>query len=206
MTRLSRDFYLGDTVEIARNLLGCCLVRVLDGETLIARITETEAYIGRTDKACHAYGYRRTPRTEVMFGEAGHAYIYFTYGMHHCLNFVTEPQGEPSAVLIRGLSALQGADTMSRLRFGKPVSEQSSYQRKNFLNGPGKVCQALALTREQNGLDLLGEELFVIPSSQVPGLPECPPVSRIRCGKRIGIDYAEEAVDFPWRFWIDEQE
>ncbi len=202
MTRLSRDFYLGDTVEIARKLLGCCLVRRFGDETLVARITETEAYVGRMDKACHAYGYRRTPRTEVMFGEPGHAYIYFTYGMHHCLNFVTEPEGEPSAVLIRGLQPLQGADTMSHLRFGKPVSEQSSYQRKNFLNGPGKVCQALALTREQNGLDLTGEILSVSSPASL-GLQESAEVPEIRCGKRVGIDYAEEAVDFLWRFWIE---
>lgn len=196
MTRLSREFYLGDTVETARALLGCLLVRQLGGETLTARIVETEAYVGRMDKACHAYQYRRTPRTGVMFGEAGHAYIYFTYGMHHCLNFVTEPAGEPSAVLIRGLQPVAGTDTMSRLRFGCPAAEQSAYQRKNFLNGPGKVCQALALTREQNGLDLTGDTLFVLPAPT----PVSP--AEIHSGKRIGIDYAEEAVDFPWRFWI----
>lgn len=198
MARLSRDFYLGDTVETAKALLGCRIARQLgSGETLIARIVETEAYVGRMDKACHAYGYRRTPRTEVMFGEPGHAYIYFTYGMHHCLNFVTERSGEPSAVLIRGLQAVEGGDTMSRFRFGCPVAEQSAYQRKNFLNGPGKVCQALALTRAENGLDLLGETLYVLPADK-PVSPD-----RIRCGKRIGIDYAEEAVDFLWRFWIE---
>lgn len=198
MARLLRDFYSGDTVDTAKALLGCRIVRRLDsGETLVARIVETEAYVGRTDKACHAYGYRRTPRTEVMFGAPGHAYIYFTYGMHHCLNFVTEPAGEPSAVLIRGLQAVEGADTMSRLRFGCPVAEQSAYQRKNFLNGPGKVCQALALTRAENGLDLLGDTLYVLPA-ETPVSPD-----RVRSGKRVGIDYAEEAVDFPWRFWID---
>lgn len=203
MTRLSRDFYLGDTVEIAQKLLGCCLVRKLGEETLACRITETEAYVGRTDKACHAYGGRRTPRTEVMFGEAGHAYIYFTYGMHHCLNFVTEPVGEASAVLIRGLEPLLGVDTMSMNRFGKPFAAQSAYQRKNFLNGPGKVTKALALSREQNGLDLTqSEELFVTDSPADFGIYTEKTNFTICCGKRIGIDYAEEAVDFPWRFWI----
>ena len=203
MTRLSRDFYLGDTVEIAQKLLGCCLVRKLGEETLACRITETEAYVGRTDKACHAYGGRRTPRTEVMFGEAGHAYIYFTYGMHHCLNFVTEPVGEASAVLIRGLEPLLGVDTMSMNRFGKPFAAQSAYQRKNFLNGPGKVTKALALSREQNGLDLTqSEELFVTDSPADFGIYTEKTDFTICCGKRIGIDYAEEAVDFPWRFWI----
>ena len=202
MTRLSRDFYLGDTVEIAQKLLGCCLVRKLGQETLVCRITETEAYVGRTDKACHAYGGRRTPRTEVMFGEAGHAYIYFTYGMHHCLNFVTEPEGEASAVLIRGLEPLLGFDTMSCNRFGKFYDGQSVYQRKNFLNGPGKVTKALALTREQNGLDLTeSEDLFVTDSAADFGIKVTSDFT-ICCGKRIGIDYAEEAIDFPWRFWI----
>ena len=101
MARLSREFYNGDTVEIARRLLGKVLVRRLDGELLAGRITETEAYVGRCDKACHAYGYKKTPRTSTLFMAPGHAYIYFICGMYHCLNFVTEPEGEPSAVLIR---------------------------------------------------------------------------------------------------------
>lgn len=203
MAKLSRAFYLGDTVEIARRLLGCCLARRLEGELLLGRVTETEAYVGRVDKACHAYGYRRTPRTAVMFGPAGHAYIYFTYGMHHCLNLVTEPEGEPSAVLIRGLAPLRGAETMARLRFGRPLAELTAYQRKNFLNGPGKVCQALALTREQNGLDLLGETLFLTDSPADFGLPADGAAPPIRVGKRVGVDYAAEAADFPWRFWTD---
>ena len=112
MARLSRDFYNGDTVETARALLGKCLVRVRNGETLACRITETEAYIGRCDKACHAYNYRKTERTSTLFLAPGHAYIYFIYGMYHCLNFVAEPEGEPAAVLIRGGEPLAGTDTM----------------------------------------------------------------------------------------------
>ena len=97
MARLSREFYNNDTVETAKALLGKILVRQLNGELLAGRITETEAYIGRCDKACHAYNYRRTARTETLFAPPGYAYIYLIYGMHHCLNFVTEPEGEPSA-------------------------------------------------------------------------------------------------------------
>ena len=126
MARLPREFYMGDTVETAKSLLGKYLVRRLNGEDIVCRITETEAYVGRTDKACHAYGYRRTPRTEVMFGPPGHAYIYLIYGMHHCLNFVTEPEGEPSAVLLRGVEVIQGIDTVSRLRFGKDYADLTS--------------------------------------------------------------------------------
>ena len=91
MASLPREFYNGDTVEIAQKLLGKYLVRRLDGEPLVGRITETEAYLGRCDKACHAYGYKKTARTSTLFMEPGHAYIYFIYGMYHCLNFVTEP-------------------------------------------------------------------------------------------------------------------
>ena len=193
-------------METAQNLLGKYLVRRLEGETLVCRITETEAYIGRCDKDCHAYNYRKTDRTATLFMEPGHAYVYFIYGMHHCLNFVTEPEGEPAAVLIRGLEAVAGRETMSCLRYGKPFSELTAYQRKNFLNGPGKLCKALALTRTDDRTDLTGDALFVCDSLADIGLP-CPaPVRETICsGPRIGVDYAEEARDFPWRFWLKKE-
>lgn len=193
-------------METAQNLLGKYLVRRLEGETLVCRITETEAYIGRCDKACHAYNYRKTDRTATLFMEPGHAYVYFIYGMHHCLNFVTEPEGEPAAVLIRGLEAVAGRETMSCLRYGKPFSELTAYQRKNFLNGPGKLCKALALTRTDDRTDLTGNTLFVCDSLADIGLP-CPAPARetICSGPRIGVDYAEEARDFPWRFWLKKE-
>ncbi len=194
MEKLTRDFYDRDTISVARELLGQHLVRVLDGERLVCRITETEAYIGRCDKACHAYGYKRTARTETLFARPGTAYIYLIYGMYNCLNFVTEPAGEPAAVLIRGLEAVSGIGTLKRLRYPKAPDKLTAYQRKNFLNGPGKVCKALSLDRSQNGLDLTGGTLYVVRSGETPQV--------IHAGPRIGIDYAEEAVDFPWRFWI----
>lgn len=204
MSKLSRDFYVGDTVSIARELLGRCLVRIWNGQPLIARITETEAYIGAIDKAAHAYNYHKTPRNATMFGPPGHAYIYLIYGMHCCLNFVTEPEGEPSAVLLRGLEPVHGAEQMTQLRYGKPLAQLTSYQKKNFLNGPGKCCRALGLTRAENGLDLTGDELFLCDGPEDIGLPPASPGSySIHTGKRIGIDYAEEAVDFPWRFWLE---
>lgn len=205
MARLSREFYNGDTVQIAQNLLGKYLVRVLDGQLLAGRITETEAYIGRCDKACHAYNYRRTERTSTLFGPPGHAYIYFIYGMYHCLNFVTEPEGEPAAVLIRAVEPAAGMDTMLRLRYGdKPLT---AYRRKNFLNGPGKVCKGFSLSRAENGLDLTGGILFVCDSPADIGLPHPAPAGEHMCaGPRIGVDYAEEAKDFPWRFWLEKEE
>ena len=198
MEPLPRTFYDRDTVEAARALLGQYLVRVLPtGEELRCRITETEAYVGRMDKACHAYGYRRTPRTETLFAPPGTAYIYLIYGMYHCLNFVTEPEGEPSAVLIRGAVPVQNGDIIAKNRFGCKMDELTSYQKKNFLNGPGKLCRGLGLTRTENGLDLTRREsgLYVCPG---------PPPGEILVGKRIGIDYAQEAADFPWRFWCGE--
>lgn len=203
MARLSYDFYDGDTIEIARNLLGKIVVRVTGGGALLAgRLTETEAYIGRCDKACHAYGYRKTARTAPLFLPPGHAYIYLIYGVYHCLNFVTEPEGEPAAVLIRGMEAIAGTDFMWRARY-RDKSVTPARQR-NFLNGPGKVCQALCLTKAENGLDLTGETLFVCDSPADIGLSELPPRREIvRASPRIGIDYAEEARDFPWRFTLE---
>ena len=197
MELLRRDFYNRDTVAVARDLLGQHLVRVLEnGTQLVCRITETEAYVGRMDKACHAYGYKRTARTETLFAPPGTAYIYLIYGMYHCLNFVTEPEGEPSAVLIRGAEAVTNGDIIAENRFGCKMAEMAAYQRKNFLNGPGKLCRGLDLTRAQNGLDLTAPD---------SGLYVCdgPAPGHIQVGKRIGIDYAQEAADFPWRFWME---
>ncbi|MCD7753579.1 MAG: DNA-3-methyladenine glycosylase [Clostridiales bacterium] len=202
---LPADFYAGDTVDTARALLGKLLVRRYGDELLAVRISETEAYVGRMDKACHAYQYRRTSRTETLFAPPGTAYIYLIYGMYHCLNFVTEPEGEPSAVLIRGGEAVLGREAMSRLRYGREWEALTPYQRKNFLNGPGKLCRALALTRAQNGLPLTGPELWVTEDADL-GLPPYEEHRPIRTGKRIGIDYAEEAADFPWRFYYGEKE
>ena len=198
LKKLSRDFYDRDTVQVARALLGQHLVRTLpDGKALVCRITETEAYVGRLDKACHAYGYRRTARTETLFAKPGTVYIYLIYGMYHCLNFVTEPEGEPSAVLIRSAQPVKNADIIAENRFGCKYEDMTAYQHRNFLDGPGKLCRGLGLTRAQNGLDLLGDELFVCSAPS-------PAPEHIRAGKRIGIDYAQEAVDFPWRFWLEE--
>ena len=198
MEILTKDFYNRDTLEVARDLLGCEIVRALeDGTQLRCRITETEAYIGRIDKACHAYQYRRTARTETLFAPPGTAYIYLIYGMYHCLNFVTEEEGEPAAVLIRGAVPVANGDIIAKNRFGCKEKNMTSYQRKNFLNGPGKLCRGLDLTRAQNGLDLTGSAggLWIC-----RGTPPSP--SQIQTGKRIGIDYAQEAVHFPWRFYL----
>ena len=146
---LPQDFFNRDTVEVARDLVGKYLVRRYDGVTLAVRLTETEAYIGRMDKACHAYHYRRTPRTQTLFAPPGTAYVYLIYGLHHCLNLVTEPEGEPAAVLLRGGQVRHNGAIIAENRFGRKEEVLSSYQRRNLLNGPGKLCAALKIDRPQ---------------------------------------------------------
>jgi len=194
MNKLSRDFYMGDTVTTARELLGKYLVRQMSGNMIAGRIIETEAYIGAIDKACHAYNGKVTPRTKTLYGPPGHAYIYFIYGMYHCMNVVTEPEGQASAVLIRGLDIVKGFDTAAGLRYG--TVKLSPYQIRNISNGPGKLCMALDLTRELNGCDLLGDELYITDGLQGVNNVTWP----VKATKRVGIDYAEEAKDFLWRF------
>ena len=145
------------------------------------------------DKACHAYQYKRTPRTETLFSKPGISYIYLIYGMYHCLNFITEREGEPCGVLIRGAVPVDNKDSIAENRFGCKASQLTAYQKKHFLDGPGKLCKGLALTRAENALPLDRPPLYVC-RGPVP--------QEIHTGKRIGIDYAQEAIDFPWRFWF----
>ena len=202
---LAQSFFGGDTVEAARSLVGKYLVRRYGGLTLAARITETEAYVGRTDKACHAYGWRKTERTKTLYAPPGTAYVYLIYGMHCCLNFVTEPEGEPAAVLIRGLSPRHNQDIIAENRFHCKCGAMTAYQKKNFLNGPGKVCAGLNIDRRLNGLPYGSPELFICGRLEELGLPtpraDLEPPSD-KTGKRIGIDYAPGGVDFPWRFCL----
>lgn len=141
MKKLERQFFDRDTLEVARDLLGKYLVRMWQGQALVGRITETEAYIGRCDKACHAYGYRRTARTETLFAPPGTAYIYLIYGMYHCLNFVTEAEGEPAAVLLRGLEPVDGLVPMSLNRFGKTPGELTPLSKETFSGRPRQGVQ-----------------------------------------------------------------
>ncbi|HHS96728.1 MAG TPA: DNA-3-methyladenine glycosylase, partial [Chloroflexi bacterium] len=152
MTRLRREFFDRDTLEVARDLLGRVLVRVLDGERLSGRIVEVEAYIGEDDRASHAR-FGPTERNAAMYGPPGHAYVYLIYGVHHCLNLVTGPEGFPAAVLIRALEPLEGVEQMRGLRGGRP----------DLTNGPGRLCQALGIDLRFDGADLCAPDalLFV---------------------------------------------
>lgn len=184
--RLTREFYARPTVEVARDLLGRRLVRMLDGERLAGRIVEVEAYVGYDDRASHA-ARGRTPRNAVMFGPPGYAYVYFIYGMYHCLNVVTESEGFPAAVLIRALEPLEGLAQM-RARRRSPDGL--------LTNGPGRLCQALAITRAQNGADLCeGEELFIEADAPVPA-------AEVVATPRVGVRGDERALTVPWRFLV----
>lgn len=140
MEKLGREFFDRDTVAVARDLLGKVLVRRVDGMTLSGRITETEAYVGRMDKACHAYGYRRTARTETLFAPPGTAYIYLIYGIYHCLNFVTEPEGEPSAVLLRGWSPWRGRPRWPAAGLGRSRNSSPPIKKSIFWTGRGRCA------------------------------------------------------------------
>ncbi|MCT4544847.1 MAG: DNA-3-methyladenine glycosylase [Vallitalea sp.] len=194
MKKLCRDFYERDTLEVAKDLLGKYIVYDNMEEQIIVKITEVEAYKGVDDKACHTYGGRRTPRTEVMWGQAGHAYIYIIYGMYYCFNIVTEKEGNPCAVLIRGVEPIENISKMTYNRYNRTYSELNRYQIKNFTNGPGKLCKAIGLDLRHNGLDLLSDKLYVCDNNEIVNIKEA---------KRINIDYAEEAADYLWRFYIE---
>jgi DNA-3-methyladenine glycosylase len=189
--RLSREFYGRDTALVARELLGQRLVRIIDGRRLSGRICETEAYGGPGDPSSHAY--RRTPRSEIMFGAPGFAYVYFIYGTHHCINAVTEPPGVPGAVLIRALIPDENGAEMRRRR-GLPASGPGL---RGVADGPGKLCQALAISLSENGADLAtGEELFI--EEDAPVREE-----RVRVTPRVGVRGDEESRNRPWRFlWL----
>lgn len=193
MMKLKKEFYLRDTLTVAKDLLGKYIVRKIDGNVLIMKITETEAYIGPIDKACHAYDNKITSRTKVMFEQGGCAYVYLIYGMYYCLNVVTQKQGEGCAVLIRGAEPVDNIDYISMLRYNKPYNELTKYQLKNFANGPGKLCKCLNITKELNGIDLLSDSLYITEGEKI---------TSFNTGKRINIDYAEEAKDFLWRFYL----
>jgi DNA-3-methyladenine glycosylase len=184
VTRLPRAFYERDSETVARALLGQRVVRVLDDQRVGGWICETEAYGGADDQASHAH--RRTPRSAIMYGPPGYAYVYFIYGMHFCLNAVTEADGQPGAVLIRAIVPDEGVAIM-RDRRGR-VSQRA------LTDGPGKLCQALGITRAQNGIDLTANaELFVEAGVGVAD-------DQLEITPRLGVRGDELARGRLWRF------
>ena len=188
-SKLPREFYTRSNVlTIARDLLGKLLVvPAADGKHVSGIIVEAEAYRGPKDRASHAYGGRRTQRTETMYGVGGTAYIFFVYGMYNQFNVVTNTVDIPHAILIRALEPVEGIDLMKQRRHG--------HGERNLTNGPGKLCIALGIDRTFDSADLLGNKVWIEEGERIPR-------TRIASGPRVGIDYAEEWVNKPWRFWI----
>ena len=187
--QLPREFYTRTNVlTVARELLGKLLVvPAPDGTRVSGIIVETEAYRGPKDRASHAYGGRRTKRTETMYGMGGTAYVYFVYGMYYQFNVVTNLPDIPHAILIRALAPAEGLEWMRRRRQGRPDS--------NLTNGPGKLCMALGIDRRLDCADLLEDRVWIEEAQRTTA-------RQVASGPRIGIDYAEEWIDKPWRFWL----
>ncbi|MBI5566420.1 MAG: DNA-3-methyladenine glycosylase [Chloroflexi bacterium] len=187
--RLSQTFYAQPTRRLAKALLGCRLVRNLDGQRVSGVIVETEAYIGENDLACHARA-GRTARTEVMYGRPGLAYVYFTYGLHWLLNVVSECEDYPAAVLIRAIEPVDGVAAMQAARGQRPIGQ--------LTNGPAKVCQALRIDRAMNGVDLTDarSDLWIEADRTVPA-------RSIGHGPRVGIGRTPEPwLSKPWRYRV----
>ena len=190
-TRLKRSFYRRNVITVARRLLGQRLVSRVDDSRVSGIIVETEAYLGTVDKAAHTYDGCRSARNETMWGEGGDAYVYFVYGMHHCVNVVAGGREEPVAVLLRALEPDRGISLMFERRGAgrRPI---------DLCSGPGKLCQALGITLAVDGEDLVAGELLFIEELRKRALP----ASGIGCGPRVGVSYAEEWQHKPLRFWV----
>lgn len=187
--KLAREFYLREnTLQIARDLLGkLIVVPNAEGRRVSGMITETEAYLGAIDKAAHSYGNRRTKRTETMFAVGGTVYIFLIYGMYFQFNIVVGEVDSPHAILIRAVEPVEAIDVM-RARRGVMKDE-------NLTSGPGKLCLAFGIDRAFNNADLLDEKIWLEDYKKISA-------EDISSGKRIGIDYAGEFAEKPWRFWI----
>lgn len=189
MARIERSFYRNtDVVQVARSLLGKVLLTHLDGVRTAGVITETEAYAGVNDRASHAFGGRRTPRNEVMYGDGGFSYVYLCYGIHHLFNVVTHSSGTPHAVLVRAIHPLEGMEVMMARR---------GNVKKFTTGGPGTLTQALGITTALNGTDLLSGTIRI--EDRGIHVPE----RLIVAGPRIGVDYAKEDALLPYRFLYD---
>lgn len=191
------SFYNRPTLTVARELLGCRLVRILDGERLSGLITETEAYIGETDLACHAKA-GKTRRTQVMYGPPGRAYVYFTYGMHWLLNAVTEAEGFPAAVLIRAVVIEQRRDIQMETGLSVARSRRGNVPARHLTDGPAKLTLAFGIDSRHNNIDLTSTDsgLWIEPGIEIPD-------SRVTNSPRVGLySVPEPWKSMPWRFKV----
>jgi len=190
--KLAQSYYLQeDVVSIARDLIGKKIVSVINGELTSGMITETEAYRGHDDKACHAHLGRFTERTKIMYEEGGVAYVYLCYGIHHLFNIITNSKDRADAVLIRAVEPIAGIEVMLERRSKKQLD-------KTLTSGPGNFSKAFGLDRSHYGADLTGDQVWIDEDKSVALKAEDLTVST-----RIGIDYAEEDKDLLWRFYLN---
>jgi len=193
LTPIQREFFSRDTIIVAKDLLGKYLVRKIMNNLIIGKIIEVEAYLGSKDKASHSYNLRKTNRTKIMYEKPGTLYVYLIYGMYHCLNVISEPEGIPCAILIRKLFPVKGIEFMKdrrKVKLGRNF--------KNLMDGPGKLCMAMDITKEKfNGMDSCATD-----SKLFFSIGDLVDKENIKTGTRIGIDYAEEDKDRLLRFWI----
>lgn len=196
--RLPRSFYLRDVVRVARSLLGQKLVRVHQGRRLAGVIVETEAYLGVEDLAAHTVGGRRTARNQSMWKVGGSLYVYFTYGMHHCMNVVAQPAEQPVAVLIRALEPVEGVEAMRAHRSARGKIAKKNRLLTDLCSGPAKLCQALAIDRQLDGVDLTTSNQIFIERLR------CRAFSRDRIAQRprVGVAYAGAWADRLLRFYL----
>lgn len=187
--KLDRQFYTRDLLTVAYELLGKHLVKKEKGKILSGRIIEVEAYDGSVDEAAHTF-IGKTKRNEIMFNIGGYLYVYFTYGNHYCCNVVTGEEGKGTAILIRAIEPLEGISTMIKNRFHRDLLNEK--EKFNLTNGPGKVCQALSINKSHYGIDLTGDEIYLIDQPLIDK-------QNVVITKRIGI---KKSVDLPWRFYI----
>lgn len=185
---IPQDYYQqDDVVALARDLLGRYLVTKIDGDLTVGRITETEAYCGRGDKACHAHLQRKTKRNRIMYENGGVAYVYLCYGIHHLFNIVTHEAGYADAVLIRATAPVEGLEIQLQRRGMEKLAPKVSA-------GPGNMSKALGITKDLYGANLEGPEIYLLEGNRIPD-------KEVKSAPRIGINYAGEDAALPWRFY-----
>jgi DNA-3-methyladenine glycosylase len=187
--KLNKNFFAGEVLTVAKDLLGKSLVKVEKNGILVGKIVEVEAYHGDIDEASHSFR-GKTKRNEIMFESGGYLYVYFTYGAHFCCNVVTGRKGQGTAILIRAVEPISGIERMIKNRFGRKLKNEKEIF--NLTSGPGKVCAAFGINRNHSGTDLTGEKIFLLQNKKIKN-------SEIGISKRIGIT---RSVDLPWRFFI----
>ncbi len=200
---MDKKYFKKDGLELAKSILGKYLIRNYDGKTIVTKIVETESYMGINDKGAHVYGDKRSERTKPLYLEGGRIYVYLIYGMYYCLNISANEENVPECVLIRAVEPIKGIEEIAFNRFKKEYSDLTTYQRKNISNGPGKLCMALKIDKNLNAKSILENELYISDfyyedDKKIYSDEKID----IQTSKRINIDYAQEAKDYLWRFFI----